>query len=197
MNSLKWAAVTPAWSRTPESCLTVILFDVANLANDASTVGFRDIDLAALHLLRLEHLLDHLVGRHLRRGAGLALQLQERRTLLDVVAGDRRVVDDILDLAGLRGRCGDRQTLSAARAAANPAAMRRLLTEFIASSPSSGGLNSSRHCAPYAAKQWLGGRSLLLAKPLVFEPKSPIVRNETLKPMLWLVSCVVRSRVSP
>ena len=40
MNSLKWAAVTPAWSSTPESCLADILFDAANLANDASTVAF-------------------------------------------------------------------------------------------------------------------------------------------------------------
>ena len=69
--------------------------------------GFRDLDLAAVQFLRLERLLDHVVGRHLRRCAGLVLQLQECRALLDVVGGDRRIVDDVLDLAGLSGRCGD------------------------------------------------------------------------------------------
>ena len=213
MNSLKCGAVTPAWSSTPESCLTDILFDAANLANDASTVAFGDFDVAQFHFLRLEHLVDHVVGRHLRRSARLALQLEERRPLLDVVGGDRGIVDDILDLAGLRGGRGGHANAEHCEGCGKSRCDEALdngIHRFISSFPANVAFNKSgiqqsgsRKSRPLALpllaramRQNDGLQPVYYSeKPLVFDPKSPIVRNETLKPMFSLVSSVVRLRL--
>ena len=103
MNSLKWDGGHAGLVEDAGKLLERHLVGRGELGKGGVDLGFGNNDLAlsiSCDFSTCSTISSAAIARH----AVLALKLQERRALLDVVAGDCGVVDDVLDLARLRRR---------------------------------------------------------------------------------------------